>query len=86
MKVREIVSEAQPVAPTPADQIAKDVAATAGMKPQEFAPGEVRPSQIFSHPKWLETVQAMHRKYPGNKDQAMQAAKDTITQMIKQGQ
>lgn len=70
---------------SPADQIKRDVAATAGMKPQEFAPGEIKPSQIFGHPQWLSTVQAMHKKYPTNKDQAMQAAKDAITQLIKQG-
>jgi hypothetical protein len=71
---------------SPADQIAKYKQALGlGMKPQEFAPGEVKPSQIFGHPQWLSTVQAMHKKYPGNKDQAMQAAKDTITQLIKQG-
>ncbi len=71
---------------SPADQIAKDTQALGmNMKPQQFAPGEVKPSQIFGHPQWLTTVQAMHRKYPGNKDQAMQAAKDAVTQLIKQG-
>lgn len=78
MKISDLLNEQ-----STADQIARDVQATAGLKPQEFAPGEIKPSQIFSHPKWLETVQAMHKKFP--KDQAMQAAKDAITQLIKQG-
>lgn len=79
----EILTE-QPL--NPADQIAKDVAATAGMKPQVFAPGEIKPSQLYGHPKWRETVQLMHKKYPGKPEQAMQAARDAVTQMIKNGQ
>jgi hypothetical protein len=81
MRITEVLSENDIAA-----QIAKDTQAIAGMKPQQFAPGEVRPSQIYSHPKWRETVQLMHKKYPTNKDQAMQAATAAITQLIKQGQ
>ena len=83
MKISELLGEQQL---TPQQQIAKDVAATAGMKPQEFAPGEIKPSQLYGHPKWRETVQLMNKKYPGNQAQAMQAARDAVTQMIKQGQ
>jgi hypothetical protein len=73
------------------DQIAKDTQAitqaiqSGQMKSQEFAAGEIRPSQIYSHPKWLETVQAMNKKYPGNSEQARQAAITAIKQMIQQG-
>ena len=82
MLIYELLGEQQL---TIQQQIAKDTAAIAGMKPQEFAPGEIKPSQIFGHPQWLSTVQAMHKKFPGNPNQAQQAAKDAITQMIKQG-
>lgn len=82
MLISELLSEQQL---TPQQQIAKDVAATAGMKPQQFAPGEIKPSQIFGHPQWRATVQAMHKKYPTNQEQAMQAARDAVTLIIKQG-
>jgi hypothetical protein len=82
MLISELLSEQQL---TIQQQIAKDTQATAGMKPQEFAPGEIRPSQLYGHPKWRETVQLMHKKFPTNPNQAMQAARDAVTQMIKQG-
>lgn len=70
----------------PAQQIAKDVQAVGIVQPQKFAPGEIRPSQLFGHPKWRETVQMMHKKFPGNSDKAMQAAKDAITQLIQKSE
>jgi hypothetical protein len=82
MKISELLGEQQL---TTQQQIAKDVAATAGMKPQEFAPGEIKPSQLYGHPKWRETVQLMHKKFPTNPNHAMQTARDLVTQMIKQG-
>jgi hypothetical protein len=83
MKIAELFNEQQL---TIQQQIARDTQAVAGMKPQEFAPGEIRPSQIYGHPKWRETATAMHKKYPNNKDQAMQAAVEAIKSLIKQGQ
>ena len=88
MKISELLGEQ-----SPADQIAKDAALIAQHQKQQWAAqqqGTNKPaantitmSQIYSHPKWLETSRAMHQKYP--KDQAMQAAKDAIIALIKQG-
>jgi hypothetical protein len=83
MLISELLSEQQP---TIQQQIAKDTQAISGMKPQEFAPGEIRPSQIYGHPKWRETATAMHKKYPNNKEQAQLAAVEAIKSLIKQGQ
>ena len=58
------------------------------MAPKQYAPGEISLSQIYSHPKWLETVQAMIKKYPKNHEddqRAMNAAREAIKQMIQQG-
>lgn len=91
MRIAELLNEQNP-----ADQIAKDAALIAQHQRQQWiaqqqggdkpAPGTITASQIYNHPKWLATSRAMHQKYPTNKDQAMQAAKDAITQLIKQGQ
>jgi hypothetical protein len=76
------------------DQIAKDTQAitqaiqSGQMKPRAPAAGEISLSQIHSHPKWLETVQAMIKKYPKNHEddqRAMNAAREAIKQMIQQG-
>lgn len=88
MKISELLSEQ-----STADQIARDSALIAQHQRQQWAaqqqgtsqpgPGTITMSQIYSHPKWLETSRAMHQRYP--KDQAMQAARDAIIQLIKQG-
>jgi hypothetical protein len=83
MLISELLSEQNL---TIQQQIAKDTAAIAGMKPQEFAPGEIKPSQIYSHPKWRETATAMHKKYPNNNEQAQLAAVEAIKLLIRQGQ
>jgi hypothetical protein len=76
------------------DQITKDSQAitqaiqSGQMKPREFAAGEISSSQIYNHPKWRETVQAMLKKYPKNHEEdqrAANAAKEVIKQMIQQG-
>ena len=76
------------------DQIAKDTQGigqafrSGQMAPKQYAPGEISLSQIYSHPKWLETVQAMIKKYPKNHEddqRAMNAAREAIKQMIQQG-
>jgi hypothetical protein len=76
------------------DQIAKDTQAigqafrSGQMAPKQYAPGEISLSQIYSHPKWRETVQAMFKKYPKNHEddqRAMNAAREAIKQMIQQG-
>ena len=76
------------------DQIAKDTQAigqafrSGQMAPKQYAPGEISLSQIYSHPKWLETAQAMSKKYPKNHEddqRAMNAAREAIKQMIQQG-
>ena len=76
------------------DQIAKDTQAigqafrSGQMAPKQYAPGEISLSQIYSHPKWRETVQAMIKKYPKNHEddqRAMNAAREAIKQMIQQG-
>jgi hypothetical protein len=73
------------------EKIAKDtqaIAQSGQMKPQEFAAGEISSSQIYGHPKWLETSQAMHKKYPKNHEEdqrAANAAKEVIKQMIQRG-
>ena len=80
-----------------ADQTARDSQTMAQafrsgqMKPKEYAPGEISLSQIYSHPKWRETVQAMAKKYPPDYtnqevDQPAQiAAREAIKRMIQQG-
>jgi hypothetical protein len=61
------------------------------MKPKEYAPGEITLSQIYSHPKWRETVMALAKKYPPDYtnqevDQPVQiAAREAIKRMIQQG-
>lgn len=76
------------------DQIAKDTQGigqafrSGQMAPKQYAPGEISLSQIHSHPKWLETVQAMIKKYPKNHEddqRAQTAAREAIKQMIQQG-
>ena len=76
------------------DQIAKDTQGigqafrSGQMAPKQYAPGEISPDQIYSHPKWRETVQAMFKKYPKNHEddqRAMNAAREAIKQMIQQG-
>lgn len=87
MKISEIITENDA-----ASQIAADSQAMAQafqskqMAPKQFAPGEISLSQIFSHPKFRETVQQMHKKYPNNRDQAQLAAEEAIKGLIRQGQ
>jgi hypothetical protein len=82
---------------TNAEQITRDMQTmnqafqSGKMKPKEYAPGEISLSQIYSHPKWRETIQAMNKKYPPDYtnqavDQPAQiAAREAIKRMIQQG-
>lgn len=87
MKINEILRENDPAAQIAASAQAMGQAFQSGqMAPKQFAPGEISLSQIFSHPKFRETVQQMHKKYPNNRDQAQLAAEEVIKGLIRQGQ
>ena len=86
MKISELLSENNTAAQISANTQAMGQAFQSGqMAPKQFAPGEISLSQIFSHPKFRETVQAMHKKYPSNRDQAQRAAEEVIKGLIRSG-
>jgi hypothetical protein len=86
MKIIELLSENDLASQVSANTQAMGQAFQSGqMAPKQFAPGEISLSQIFSHPKFRETVQAMHKKYPSNRDQAQRAAEEVIKGLIRSG-